>query len=165
MQELIATFHIDWKLMAAQIINFVIVFLVLWRFALKPLMKTMAERAKTIEESLNNAAAIEQRVKDTNNETTKKITEARAQALAIMNEAKKQAEEKRQELLTKAKADVEKVVSQAQEQIEHEKDAALHEARKELGALVVAGIGKVLGTALSEKVDKDLVKDQLHHLK
>ena len=55
MDSLISTFHIDWHLIVAQLVNFAVVILVLWRFALKPLGKLMDERGQTIAGGLENA--------------------------------------------------------------------------------------------------------------
>ena len=48
MDSIISTFHIDWKIIIAQAINFGVVFIVLYIFALKPLSKLMNERAEKI---------------------------------------------------------------------------------------------------------------------
>ena len=60
MESIIKTFHIDWKLMIAQIINFAIVVGIIWYFAIRPLIKKMTERTKTIEKSLEDAKKIEE---------------------------------------------------------------------------------------------------------
>ena len=57
MDSLITTFHIDWKIIIAQVINFLIVFLVLYFFAIKPLKKMMAERADKISKGLTDATS------------------------------------------------------------------------------------------------------------
>ena len=57
MDSLISTFHIDWHLIVAQLVNFAVVILVLWRFALKPLGKLMDERGQTIAGGLENEEA------------------------------------------------------------------------------------------------------------
>src|SRR3989338_8171266 len=57
MQEFINTFHIDWKLMIAQLFNFAIVFLVFYFLAAKPLKKLMKERGEKIENGLLDAKA------------------------------------------------------------------------------------------------------------
>ena len=55
MNSIITTFHIDWKIILAQAVNFAIVFAVLYFFALKPLNKLMAERAEKIAKGVNDA--------------------------------------------------------------------------------------------------------------
>ncbi|MBI4091067.1 MAG: F0F1 ATP synthase subunit B [Candidatus Komeilibacteria bacterium] len=165
MDELIQTFHIDWRLMVAQLVNFVIVFFVLWRFALKPLMKTMADRSKTIEQSLRHAEEIERERARSTREAQEKIREAQHQAIAILTQGKKQAEEQRQAMLAKTKQDVEGVVASAKQQILQEKEQMLVDARDELADLVVTGITKVVGKHLDDKADKKVIARELQQLK
>lgn len=164
MQELITTFHIDWKLMLAQLINFAVVALVLWRFALKPLMKTMHERSETIEKSLREAADIERKVKETDQEVSQRLTEARAHALAIMNESKKEGEQRRREIIAKTKAEVESMIQFAKGEIQNERESAVAEAQREVAHLVVRGVEKVLGRVVDKKLDKKITREHMHHL-
>ena len=55
MESIIETFHIDWKIIIAQAINFGVVFVVLYIFALKPLSKLMAERSERISKGIEDA--------------------------------------------------------------------------------------------------------------
>ena len=55
MDSIISTFHIDWKIIIAQMINFGVVFVVLYIYALKPLGKLMKERGEKIEAGINDA--------------------------------------------------------------------------------------------------------------
>ncbi len=164
MQELITTFHIDWKLMAAQLVNFTIVALVLWRFALKPLMKTMHERSETIEKSLREAVDIERKVKETDQAVSQRLTEARAHALAIMNESKKEADQRRQEIIAKTQREVESMIQFAKGEIQNEKESAVAEAQREVAHLVVRGVEKVLARVVDKKLDKKITREHMHRL-
>ena len=55
MDSIISTFHIDWKIIIAQMINFGVVFVVLYIYALKPLGKLMKERREKIETGIEDA--------------------------------------------------------------------------------------------------------------
>ena len=55
MDSIISTFHIDWKIIIAQAVNFGVVFIVLYIFALKPLSKLMAERSEKIKKGIDDA--------------------------------------------------------------------------------------------------------------
>ncbi len=162
MQELVTTFHIDWHLIVAQLVNFAIVFLVLWKFALKPLTKTMQERTATIEQSLKEAEEIKAERASSAEATKRQIAETQRKALEIIEKAKKQAEEKRQEMLNKAKQEVEGVVMAAKNQIQAEKESALRDAHREVASLVVSGVAKVLGKNMDEKTDRKILKERLH---
>ena len=144
--------------MLAQLVNFAIVFFVLWRFALKPLMKTMGERTATIEKSLHDAKEIERRVQETDAAVAQRITESRAQSLAILNDAKKAAESHRQSEIAKAKQEVEGIVADARTQIRSEKEQMLADAHAELAGLVAKGISRVLEKTNDETTDRQLVK-------
>ncbi len=63
MDSLVETFHLDVKLLIAQVINFAIVFLVLYYFALKPLLNVMNDRSAKIEKSLEDAKEIEKKTR------------------------------------------------------------------------------------------------------
>src|SRR3989338_11505630 len=106
MDSLISTFHIDWKIIIAQLINFGIVIAVLYFFALKPLKKLMSERSQKIEGGITDAKTNAELLKATKAEYDKVIANARIEATALFNEGKREAETKRTEMLEKAKAEV-----------------------------------------------------------
>ncbi|MDP2944107.1 MAG: ATP synthase F0 subunit B, partial [bacterium] len=80
MESLISTFHVDVRLLVAQLINFAIVFFVLYFFAFKPLVKVMADRSEKIDKSLKDADAIEKRLALTERERAEIIAAAKKQA-------------------------------------------------------------------------------------
>ena len=99
MDSLISTFHIDWHLIVAQLVNFAVVILVLWRFALKPLGKLMDERGQTIAGGLENAKKQEDLLKAQQAQYDATLAQARAEAATIMKDVKKEAEAKKAEMM------------------------------------------------------------------
>ena len=165
MDSLITTFHLDWKLMVAQAINFAIVILVLYFFALKPLKKLMDERTQTIAGGLDNAKKQEELLKAQQEEYDKTLANARAEAQTIMKDVKKDAEAKRAQLLASAQDESKAILESGKKQLESEKAKMLDDAKKELVSLVVAATGKVLGDNMSEKIDTKLVEDSIVKIK
>ncbi len=161
MDELIKTFHIDWKLLVAQIVNFAIVFWVLYKFALKPLMKTMDKRSKDIEKSLEDAKKIESNLLMSDQEREEKIKIAKKEASAIIESARGQGQKQAEEMVEKAKEEVKTVITDAKSQINNEKQIMLKEVKQEVGDLVVKTTKKVLGEAVDGKVDSELIKKSL----
>ena len=84
-QDIAYTFGVDWPMLVAQSINFLIVAFVIWKFAFKNVLSTIKEREKQIADSLKNA----DRIKLELEETEKKQQEATEKALKA-KEAKKQ---------------------------------------------------------------------------
>ncbi|MFA5076408.1 MAG: F0F1 ATP synthase subunit B [Patescibacteria group bacterium] len=165
MESLVETFHLDLKLLIAQIVNFVIVLLVLWFFALKPLIKLMNERTNKIEKSLQDAQDIEIRLTKTDKAVGEKLDLAKKEANNIITEAQKQTEQNRQEATAKTKREVEAILVQAKAQIQGEKDKMLTEVKSEVADLVVATAKKVLGVVVNKEIDKKLIEEATKEIK
>ena len=165
MDELIKTFHIDWKLLIAQIINFGIVLFVLWKFALKPLMKVMEKRGKEIEKSLDDAKKIEENLTRTETEREEKILQAKKEASQIIDEARNQGQLQGQKLIDDAKGEVQTVVAGAKEQIVQEKDKMLKEVKSEVSGLVIETTKKVLSEIMDENMDGKIIEKSLEKIK
>ena len=161
MDELIKTFHIDWKLLIAQGINFIIVFSVLYYFGLRPLMKLMVDRSKKIDDGLKNAELIEENLSKSEQEKKKVIAEGRKQAQLIIGQSEKDAELVRQEKLAKTKLEAEKIVISAKNEITSERAKMIKEVKSELGELVLLASGKLTADTMTDKQQEKLIDQVL----
>jgi len=75
-QGIVDTFGIDWPMLIAQAINFLIVALVIWKFAFKNILSTIKEREKQISDSLNNADRIKLELEETEKQQQETLQEA-----------------------------------------------------------------------------------------
>jgi F-type H+-transporting ATPase subunit b len=165
MDSIIETFHIDWKLMIAQIVNFIIVAAVLWYFAVKPIMKIMRERTEKIEKGLQDAAKIEENLKNTEETKKAEIVKAKQEAQAILEEANKTATKNKDELLDIAKKEVEKVKIRAKEEIQDAKKQMLKEIKAETAGLIVTAVEKIISQDLPESERKKMLDKTINELK
>lgn len=165
MEELIKTFYIDWKLIIAQFINFVIVVGVLWYYAVGPLTKKMTERTKAIEKGLADAKKVEENLARAEELKEEKLADARREAERIIEEAKKTVEQNRAETLAKTKAEAEKVVTEAKRQIAVEKEKMAADLKAEVRDLVMATTAKVLEEVITADKDKELIKKTVEKIK
>ncbi len=161
MDSLISIFHIDWRILIAQIINFGIIFFVLYRFAFKPLAKMMNDRTKLIEKSLGDARDIEKKLTETSSEQTEILAQAKRDALAIVEKANVQSEANKAKLIEKTKAEVAVIVAQEKEKISAEKDNLRLELKKEMADLVVLAVEKVLAEKMTSAKDQELIAKSL----
>lgn len=157
MESLITTFHIDWKIIIAQAINFGIVFLVLYLFALKPLGKLMKERSENIEGGLNDAKINAELLKNTKKEYDTIVVNARTEANGIFQEGKKEAEAKKIEMLENAKKEVDNMISSGKKVLLSEKIKIVEEAKQEIVSLVIKATEKLLESESSEKFDENAI--------
>ena len=165
MDSIISTFHIDWKLMLAQLVNFGIVAFVLWYFVFKPLGQKMTDRTNTIEKSLEEAKQISENLKNSEVEKNQIIKEARQKAEAILQQTAEQANSERQKSVEAAKAEVKKVVDDGKAQIAKEKEKMLSDVKSEVAELVALATSKVLQGVTDQKINKELAEKALKEIK
>jgi len=163
--DILNLFGVDWRLMLAQLVNFVIVVVILWWFALKPLTATMKKRSDEISRGLTDAEAAAKKLKEVELEVKAKLQEGRVEADQILDNAKKQADLSRQENIAKTKEEVGNLIKKAKEQIQNEKDAMVTEAKGELAQVVVVALEKILSGAEAKDLDKKYISKVLKDLK
>ena len=158
MESIISTFHIDWKIIVAQVINFAIVFAVVYIFALKPLNKLMKERSEKIARGVNDAKTNAELLTATKAEYNDALAKARKEAQMIIDEGRKAADAKRTEMMEAGKAEVATLISNGKKTLEAEKTKMVEEAKKEIVSLVVESTKKILAKQelSSEEITKDL---------
>lgn len=158
MEAILDTFHVDVKILIAQVINFAIVFSVLYYFAIKPLLKIIKERGEKIEGSLKDAENIKKKIVKTEDDYKAEIVKARKEASKIIEEATKKAEEKKDEMVLKAKEEIGAVINKEKEGIRAEKEKTLKEIKREVANLIVMSLEKVLEEKITSEEDKKLIK-------
>lgn len=159
MEQLISTFHIDIPLVAAQVLNFAVVFLVLYFFAIKPLLKVMSERSKTIEDGLKNAGLSEEKIIEAQKESESIILSAKKDASGIISDAHDTAKKEGQAVLAAAQKEKEGVVLRGKEEIEQHKKEAERAFREESAEVVVESMKKMFTGYVASGRGENLIKD------
>ena len=129
MNELISKLGIDWRLLVAQIVNFLILLGILYKFLYKPVLAMFEKRASVIEKSLADAKKIEENLTAAETARDAKILEARNEAKKIIEKAHHSAESQVREMMEKSRAAAAAVVKSSREQIAEEQ-AKMFEAAK-----------------------------------
>jgi len=161
MDSITSAFHIDIKILVAQLINFGVVIFVLYRFAIKPLNKLMKERSGKIEKGLNDAKTNAETLLKTKEEYESALTEARKEANEIFTKARIDAESKKNEMLEDAKSEVASVLAQGRLSLEEEKRKMLDLARQDLASLVTMATEKVLTKGVTGQIDESIIRDSV----
>lgn len=147
----IGALGLNLKIFIAQLLNFAVVLLVLWKWAYKPIVKILEERQEKIQRSMKQAQDVEKRVQELEQERTQVITAAKSEAAKVLEEARAVAEDRKKELLGKAKQEVGGVVAQGKVQLEAQKVQMIREMREEIAALAVEAARKILADGVDEK--------------
>lgn len=156
--ELLTNLGIDWRLLIAQLINFVILLAVLYRFLYKPVLKLLHERSVRIEEGLKNADTAEAKLKEASAAYERKVLEARFESQKIVETAKKEGEKVKAEVVAAAQKEADKIVASGRSRLTAEKEKIMREAQEDLADLVTHATEHVLGEVVTPEIDKQLIE-------
>ncbi len=157
MESFIETFHIDWKIIIAQTINFAIVLFILYFLMIKPLKKMMSERSTTIEGGLNDAKTNKELLDKTKKEYDDVLINAKKEAHQIFQEGKNEAEIKKSEMIESANKEVEAIILNGKKILEAEKVKMIEEAKKEIVSLVIKATEKLLEGEDTKSFDEKIL--------
>ena len=152
---------INLSLLIAQIVNVLILLVLLWRFAYKPVMKMLDARSAKIQESLDASEKVTKQAEEAEVAFKEKIREASVQGQLILDRAAKTGEEMRLRAVEDAKEEAETVLARAREEINREKIETIVSLRSEYAELVTLAAGKVIGKSLDKKAHETLINDVL----
>jgi len=140
---------------------FVIVVIVLGKFAWGPVLGLLQQREEFIHRALSDAKhdrdEAEARLKD----YSAKLHSAHAEAATIIEETRRDAERLREEVRQRARAEADKMIANAQRQIQLETSHALEQIRREAVDLSVMIASKIIQRNLSKDDNERLIDEAL----
>jgi F-type H+-transporting ATPase subunit b len=136
-------------------IAFLVLLIVLGKFAWKPMLKAIAERESGIEEALLRADKMKAEIAAMQNENEALLAKAREERAGMIKDAKDTADKMVSDAKDKAKQEYERIISDAQLAITQQKNAALTEVKNQVGTLVVEVAEKILRKELSNKAEQE----------
>ncbi|MCQ4034485.1 F0F1 ATP synthase subunit B [Kaistella montana] len=140
-----------------QSVIFIILLLVLRKFAWKPIMDAVNEREVTIVDSLNQAKLAKQEVQNLKAENEIIIREAKVERDNILKEAREIKDRIVGEAKDAAKTEADKIIEQARQSIQSEKAAAMSDIKNQIGALSV----NIAESILKQKLDNSDAQNAL----
>jgi len=146
------------------IITFLLLLVLLARYAWKPLLAFLASREETIKTSLENAQTAKKELERIQQESAQIIRKAHGEAESIVSRSWSDAEKVREEMKQKAKSEADAIVKESQRQIELETGRALRQIRSEVADLSIAIASKVIQRNVSKEDNSRLIEDTLKQI-
>jgi F-type H+-transporting ATPase subunit b len=125
------------------IINITILFFVLKALLFKPVTKFMADRAKRVQDSIEQARKDREDAKKILAEYEEKLGKAETEAREILKNAREEAERQASIIIDDGKRDAKETLESALKQIEMERQAAFAKFKLEAAALIIAVSAKL----------------------
>jgi len=148
---------INLSTLLAQIINFVILFGLLYLVAYKPIMRMFDERSKRIKESMEQTEVIKEQAANTEEEFKKRLEAAGREGQELISRAMRTGEEARQKVHQDARQEAEALIEKARLEIQRERDEVIDELRREFTDLTIEAAGKVIERSLDKKAHRELI--------
>ena len=159
--EGIESLGINWQTLLAQIVNFAILFGLLYLVAYKPIMRILDERAGRVKESMEQTEYIKEQAARAEGEAEKRIEAASKEGQEVVARAVRTGEEVRQEAQQEARQDAETLITRARTEIQRERDDAIDELRKEFADLTILAAEKVIDRSLDKEAHRQLIDKTL----
>ena len=143
------------------IVTFLVLAGLLRKFAWRPMLDALERRHEAIRKSLDEAKQAQKEMDRLNDESTRLLAAARAEADEIISRTRADAARAGEDMKQKARADAENIVRNAQREIALETSRALRKVREEAVDLSVAIASKILQRNLSKEDNERLIAETL----
>jgi len=141
----------------AQLVNFFILFALLYFFAYKPILRMFDERSRKIRESVEQAEQVREEATRAEEENRKKLDAAAKEGQDAIARAMRAGDEARQRAEQEAKEQAGTLVDRARLDIQRERDEAIGELRQEFADLAMVAAEKVIEKSLDKEAHLELI--------
>lgn len=152
---------IDIKLLVAQLLNFLLFFIIIKKFLVKPFLQFLNQEKKQDqdkEEALIKAKKIEESLKD---DQAKSKANAQKEYNRMMEQAKKDSQQIKDEMIAQAQKEIEGIKTRIKKQLDEERDTLYKSIKEQIASvslnLVSDGFKEALDDADKTKITKRIL--------
>jgi len=161
MLEGLASLGINMPTLLAQIVNAVLLFVLLYFVAWKPLTRMVDRRTEKIKEGVELAEVMKKKLANVDQEATKRIEEATEQEQSIVERAKQEAEVIKQKAQEENNLEAEEFRANIRVEMQRERGDIIDQLCNDIINLVVMATERVMGRPLSEEEHRRIVEQVL----
>lgn len=148
-------------LMVWTLVIFVVLLLVLTKFAFKPITAAVEAREKALQAAIDGARRDREEAALLLAEHRAALDASRGEGQKLIADARAAAERVRAELIEQAHAEQTRMLERARAEIDAERAKAIAELRREAVDLAIIGAGKVINESLDSAKNRKLVESYL----
>ena len=146
------------------IITFLVLVMLLAKFAWRPLLDALDRREKLIAKAIDDAEKARADLERVRQDATKILADARVEGEALVARSRAAADRLGEELRQKASAEAAGILKKAEREIQLETTRAVEQVRREAVELSVAIASKILHRNVSAEDNRALIEDSLRQL-
>lgn len=164
MERLIEGLGVSVPTLVAQVVNFGILFALLYVLAYKRVLKILDERSQKIRDSIGQTERIREQAEQAEDESKRRIEAASTEGQGIIARAVRAGEDIRQQAQQEAKHEGESLLTKARGEIQRERDEAIGELRREFADLTIQVAEKVIERSLDKEAHRQLIEKTLDEM-
>ena len=134
----------------AEVIAFLLILGIIWKYILPFVQKPMRERQEMIRQQAEDADTARKRLEEAQEAYQKALGEARTEAATIREGARAEAQRTIEELRRAAQEESARIVARGEEQLASQRAAIVRELRAEIGTLAVELSEKIVDQRLAD---------------
>jgi len=143
------------------ILTFLVLLVLLAKFAWKPLLALLDRREEMIRQSLDDAEKAKQELQRLQQESKEILSKARVEAQSILAKSRSQAEKLKGEIRQEAKVQADSILRDAEKQIQVETEKAIAVIKNEVVDLSLLVASKLIKKNLSKEDNQSLIEESL----
>jgi len=145
-------------------ITFLLLILVLSKYAFGPIVRMLDERERTIRDAIDQAKKEREEAERLLAQQKDSLVKAQREAAELAKRSQQEMEAFRQQLTAQARKEADDLVVTARKTIEEEKVKAIAQLRAEVADLAIAAAGRIVKSGLDEKAQRQLVDEYIRDL-
>jgi F-type H+-transporting ATPase subunit b len=144
-----------------QLLAFIILVFLLWRFAYRPIVNALDQRSERVRSSMEQADRIERQLAETESRNQEILAEARREAQQIVAQAREVGDRQIAQAREAAREEADKQLQQSLAQLRAEEQRAKLELRQEYADLVIRAASRVVRQELDPQKHLQLIETTL----
>ncbi|MGC3999770.1 MAG: F0F1 ATP synthase subunit B [Anaeromyxobacter sp.] len=145
-------------------VTFLLLLVVLWKYAWGPIVKMLAERERTIRDAIESAKKERAEAERLLASQKDALATAQREATEMAMRSKQEVESLRQELTAKARQEADALLAEARRQIAEELSRARADLKAHVVDLAIDAAGRLVKGSLDEKAQRQLVEEYIAQL-
>jgi F-type H+-transporting ATPase subunit b len=133
-----------------ELVIFLVVLGVIWRYVVPPVKRVMGERQEMVRRQIQESQQASKRLAEAQSRYSAALAEARVEAAKIRESARADAQEIKDELRHQAEQEVARIRERGIEQLATQREQVVRELRGELGTLAVTLAGRIVGESVAD---------------
>lgn len=134
-----------------ELLIFLVVFGVIWRYVVPPVKRAMTERQDMVRRQIEESRETRERLDAADAKYRELLGEARTEAAKIRDEARAEAGKIKADLREQAEREVAQIRQRGEEQLASQREQVMRQLRNEIGQLSVSLASRIVGESMEDE--------------